>query len=234
MNFAGSAPAMEPHGSLQLFQRSLQYNLRYTHLISDGDSKTFSLLTSLQPYGPEHPVEKLNCVGHVQKCLGTAPRNLKVTYRGRKLDDGKTIGGAGRLSDGLINSLQNYYGDAIQQNKGDLQGMVHAVQATLLHSNSTDDHPRHHLCPTGERSWCGWQRAQAKLLKPVYARLGNPELLKTCLTGYHQMLMNHYTLWFGDFAPNFCTWVAIMWNLHALCRQVFQRWIQFTSERLTQ
>ena len=81
--------------------------------------------------------------------------------------------------------------------------MVRAVQATLLHSNSSDDHPHHHLCPTGERSWCGWQRAQAKgelyqhkmkpipfaivrLLKPVYARLGNPELLKTCLNGYHQ------------------------------------------------
>ena len=88
MNFAGSAPAMEPHGSLQLFQLSLQYNLRYTHLISDGDSKTFSPLTSLQPYGQEHPTEKLNCVGHVQKRLGTALRNLKVMYRGRKLDDG--------------------------------------------------------------------------------------------------------------------------------------------------
>ena len=108
---------MEPHGNLQLFQRSLQYNLRYTHVISDGDSKTFSLLTSMQLYGPEHPIEKLNCVGHVQKRLGTALRNLKVAYRGRKLDDGKTIGGSGRISDGLINSLQNYYGDAIRQNK---------------------------------------------------------------------------------------------------------------------
>ena len=81
--------------------------------------------------------------------------------------------------------------------------MVRAVQATLLHSNSSDDHPRHQLCPTGERSWCGWQRAQAKgepfqhkkkplpsaivqLLKTVFARLGNPELLKKYLHGYHQ------------------------------------------------
>ena len=157
----------------------------------------------MQLYGPEHPIEKLDCVGHVQKRLGTALRNLKVAYRGRKLDDGKTIGGAGRLSDGLINSLQNYYGDAIRQNKGDLKGMVRAVQAMLLHSNSSDDDLRHHLCPTGEKSWCGWQRAQAKgepyqhkkkpipsaivqLLKSVYARLGNTELLKKCLDGYHQ------------------------------------------------
>ena len=131
MNFSGSAPAMEPHGNLQLFQRSLQYNLRYTHVISDGESKT-SLLTSMQLYGPEHPIEKLNCVGHVEKRLSTALRNLKVAYRGRKLDDGKTIGGAGRLSDGLINSIQNYYGDAIRQKQGDLKGMVRAVQATMM------------------------------------------------------------------------------------------------------
>ena len=131
MNFSGSAPAMEPHGNLQLFQRSLQYNLRYTHVISDGESKT-SLLTSMQLYGPEHPIEKLNCVGHVEKRLSTALRNLKVAYRGRKLDDGKTIGGAGRLSDGLINSIQNDYGDAIRQKQGDLKGMVRAVQATMM------------------------------------------------------------------------------------------------------
>ena len=48
-------------------------------------------------------------VGHIQKRLGTALRNLKVKYRGQKLSDGKTIGGgARRLTDSLINSLQNY------------------------------------------------------------------------------------------------------------------------------
>ena len=67
MNFEGSAPVMEPHGTLQLFQCSLQFNLRYTHLISDGDSETFSLLSRMQPYGADHPIEKLDCVGHVQK-----------------------------------------------------------------------------------------------------------------------------------------------------------------------
>ena len=159
MNFDGSAPAMEPYGTLQMFQRSLEFNLRYTHLISDGDSKTFSLLSSMQPYGSEHPIQKLARIGHVQKRLGTALRNLKTSYRGRKLEDGKTIGGAGRLTDGLINSLQNYYGDAIRQNKGDLAAMTCAVQATLLHCNSTDEQPCHQLCPTGEKSWCAWQRA---------------------------------------------------------------------------
>ena len=109
---------------------------------------------------------------------------------------GKMIGGAGRLTDALINSLQNYYGDVIRKNKADLDGMVKGVQATLLHSNSTDEAPRHHLCPEGEDSWCKRQVAKAKgeeyhhkknpipepivhLLKPIYARLGSRKLLDT-------------------------------------------------------
>ena len=72
-------------------------------------------------------------MGHVQKRMGTALRNLKVQYRGQELSDGKTIGGTGRLTDSRINSLQNYYGDAIRRNRGDLEAMMKAVQATLLH-----------------------------------------------------------------------------------------------------
>ena len=203
-NFVGSAGAMEPKGTLEMFQRSLEYKLRFKHLVSDGDSKMHSLLLQQQPYGPDpdHQVIKLDCVGHVQKRLGTALRKLKVTHRGQKLSDGKTIGGAGRLTDALINSLQNYYGDAIRRNKGNLDQMIKAVQATLLHCNSTDDKPRHHLCPEGERSLCKWQVAQAlgteyhhknpipeaivQLLRPIYARLGHRSVLEKCVNGYTQ------------------------------------------------
>ena len=71
IHFTGSAGAMEPYGSLALFQRSLGYSLRYKYLISDGDSKTFALLSHEQVYGNDQ-VDKLDCVGHVQKRLGTA------------------------------------------------------------------------------------------------------------------------------------------------------------------
>lgn len=57
--------------------------------------------------------------------------------------------------DVLINSLQNNHGDALPGNIGDLQGMVRAIQASLLHLD-TDEHPRHQLCPTGENSRCVW------------------------------------------------------------------------------
>ena len=203
INFDGSAGAMEPAGILELFKRSLDYKIRYTSYISDGDTKSFAILSAEEPYGSDHKIEKMDCVGHVQKRLGTALRNLKTTYKGQKLSDGKTIGGQGRLTKTLIDRLQNYYGLAIRNNKENLQGMVRAVQAALQHNNSTDDQPRHNLCPTGPLSWCKYQKSKAlgieyhhtkspipeailMLMKPVYNRLGNPDLLKKCLKGYTQ------------------------------------------------
>jgi len=132
-------------------------------------------------------VEKEDCICHIQKRMGTALRDFLQNYRGHKLSDGKTIGGAEHLTATLINSLQNYYGDAIRKNAGNLDGMVKAVQATLLHYYSTDDVPRHHLCSPGKDSWCKYQVALAKneaytyhhepipeaivqLLRPIYAR----------------------------------------------------------------
>lgn len=38
--------------------------------------------------------------------------------------------------------------------------MKKAVWATFYHKASTDDEPKHHLCPEGEKSWCGFQRAK--------------------------------------------------------------------------
>ena len=213
-NFTGSAGAMEPRGISRMFSRSLDFNVRYKYLISDGDAKTHALLLEEKPYGDGHDVEKVDCVGHVQKRMGTALRELKKQYRGQKLSDGKTIGGAGRLTESVINSLQNYYGDAIRRHTGDLPGMMKAVQASLMHYNSTDEHPRHHLCPEGETSWCKWQKAKAKgsvythkkpplpapivkLLQPIYNRLGSAALLERCLGGYTQNPNEslHSTVW---------------------------------------
>ena len=52
INFMGSAGAMEPFGTLALFQRSVGHNLRYKYLVSDGDTKMFLLLSQEQVYGP--------------------------------------------------------------------------------------------------------------------------------------------------------------------------------------
>ena len=92
--------------------------LRYTTYIGDGDSKGYHAVTAAQPYGADAQVVKEECIGHVQKRLGTALRNLKKEKKGQKLSDGKTIGGLGRLTDKLIDPLQTALrnGDSQQLN----------------------------------------------------------------------------------------------------------------------
>lgn len=54
----------------------------------------------------------------MQKRLGTALRKYKKDMVGEKLSDGKTVGGKGRLTDKVIDKMQNYYGKAIRENRG--------------------------------------------------------------------------------------------------------------------
>ena len=55
-----------------------------------------------------------------------------------KLSDGKSIGGRGRLTDRMIDTMQNYYDCAIRKNKNNLDGMVNDVKAGLFHIASTE------------------------------------------------------------------------------------------------
>ena len=155
-------------------------------------------------------VTKLDCVGHVQKRMGTHLRELrnKVT----KLKDGKSVKGSKhRLTDKVIDKLQTYYGNAIranvkpgkltaQQQKEQISIMQQAIMAVLYHScELTDDKERHKLCPSGPDSWCSHKR-EGKLqrkdhhldavflefLLPEFKRLSQYSLLLCCLPGYLQ------------------------------------------------
>jgi hypothetical protein len=64
------------------------------------------------------------CVGNVQKRMGARLRKLKQEYKGKKLEDGKSISGQGRLTVKEIDSLQNYYGMAIRRIAGNEAGCV--------------------------------------------------------------------------------------------------------------
>lgn len=100
-----------------MFRQSLpRYNIRYKYYLGDGDSQSNRAVVSAQPYGPEFTVEKLECVGHVQKRMGSRLRKLKTQFGKRKLSDDKTIGGRGRLTNAVINEIQIYYGLAIRRN----------------------------------------------------------------------------------------------------------------------
>ncbi len=77
-NHDGSSPAMECAGALTLWKRSVEARcLRYTEVISDGDSKTIIVLNENEPYGTGIEIIKHECVGHVQKRLGKRVRAVK-------------------------------------------------------------------------------------------------------------------------------------------------------------
>jgi len=139
LNHKGSAPPMEQTGTKHIFQRSTtKHKLRYIKLLGDGDTKSLSAVENTYP---GIKVKKLECVGHVQKRVGNRLRKLKAKVKG--------LGGRGRLTDSLIDKLENYYGIAIRRNVGDLVGMKKAIHATLFHVISSSTTPHFHVhCPT--------------------------------------------------------------------------------------
>ena len=71
VNYCGSSSVMESTGALAIWKQSVSKNmLRYTQMISDGDSKTFKLLSYQLPMVRPNLVSKHECVGHVQKKNG--------------------------------------------------------------------------------------------------------------------------------------------------------------------
>ena len=202
-NTKSSAPAMEAEAAKQIWQRSVQLRqARYTTFIGDGDTKSFKSVCDAAPYGPDVAIIKEECVGHVQKRVGSNLRKLKREMSGKKLEDGLSISGRGRLTEKTMDKLQALYGLAVRSNTDNLQGMARAIWASLMHSTSTDSKPAHQYCPPGADSWCKWQKAQAggetyvhhdaipeavfKAVKPIYLRLTERRLLEGCLRGATQ------------------------------------------------
>ena len=204
VNTTRSSPGMESEAAVILWQRSVRERaLEYHTYIGDGDSKGFNAVAQAKPYGPDVKLEKEECVGNVQKRVGSRLRALKKEWCGKVLEDGLRISGCGRLTDEMIDRLQFYFGHAIRNNSNDLQAMAKAIYAGLCHRYSTDTGPRHEYCPPGPDSWCGWQKVKAgvqesyehhdsilkaifELVKPVYIRLADVSLLRRCLRGATQ------------------------------------------------
>lgn len=173
--------------------------MRYMEFLGDSDSKAHKLLVQEAVYG-DVDIEKLECVGHIQKRLGSRLRSLKKRLGKTPLADGKPIGGAGRLTDKRIDKLRAYFGKAIRQNTHNITAMQNAVMAIWHHSRSADDNPDHDLCPEGEDSWCGFQRdipkgtadyahkepmkeAVANAILPTFEALSEESLLSKCTHG---------------------------------------------------
>uniref|UniRef100_A0A1B6K2H0 Mutator-like transposase domain-containing protein n=1 Tax=Homalodisca liturata TaxID=320908 RepID=A0A1B6K2H0_9HEMI len=201
-NYQGSSGGMESAGALAIFHRSVnKYNVRYLEYLGDGDTNSFKTIADSKPYG-EVEIQKLECIGHIQKRMGSRLRKLKRDSKGVTLSDGGKLGGKNRLTDGIIDQLQTYYGNAIRKNTDNLQNMKAAVWAIYFHKLSTDDNPQHGLCPSGENTWCKYNKAKHTkepyshknsipsaimlALKPIFQALANPDLLRKCLHGKTQ------------------------------------------------
>ncbi|GFU92339.1 uncharacterized protein TNCV_594641 [Trichonephila clavipes] len=123
---------MEVDGMLRIFNRSEKlYKLKCSNYIGDGDTKTFNALCENKPYGNDHLIQKIECVGHVQKRMG----------------------GKGRLTDSLIDKLAHYYGNAIRCNSASVKKIRKAIWSVWGHSCSTDDEPMHWFFPTNPNTW---------------------------------------------------------------------------------
>ena len=75
--------------------------------LGDGDTSSFKEVVGSEPY-KQFSVEpvKQECVGHIQKRVGKRLRDRIKTYKGTKTP----ISGAGKLTNKVIDSLQNFYG----------------------------------------------------------------------------------------------------------------------------
>ncbi|KAH7984846.1 hypothetical protein HPB52_024496 [Rhipicephalus sanguineus] len=205
-----SAECQTVEAALTMFQRSwAKHGLRYTTVLSDGDSRTFHALSEAEVYGFIQ-IDKKDCINHVHKRMGAALRNLVD----KKKAQGESLGGRGKLTQEEIKKIANYYGYALRSNINDVPAMKRAVEATLLHMTSTDDAPKHSKCPEGASSWCKYNRALANVesppshknalpacvgaaLEPVFARLSDESLLARCCEGKTQNASEslHSVIW---------------------------------------
>ncbi|KYN05199.1 hypothetical protein ALC62_03906 [Cyphomyrmex costatus] len=197
INHTGSAGKMEVDCMKEMFCRSESHGVKYATYTGDGDTKIFQALLNCNLYS-DLTVHKKECIGHVQKRMGTRLRAAKKQHKG--------IGGkgAGKLTDKLVKDLTLYYGLAIRRHPDSAEEMKKAVWATFDHKCSTDEKPKHENCPPGENSWCKWRVAEAKgeladfhhepaltasvqeAIRPVYGALSSDDLLQRYTGGNTQ------------------------------------------------
>lgn len=200
-NYHGTSGGMEIDGAIKLFERSMpKYNVMYTEYLGDGDSKAYQAVCEARPYGQDVSIEKLECIGHIQKHMGTQLFKMK----NEKLSDGKPLKGKGQLTGERMKKIQIFYGLAIRRNTNSVKEMQKAIWATYFHIQSTNENPTHQLCPKDANTWCKFHKAEIEndeydqrnhfhvpelimsAIKPVFKSLADPLLLEKCLKGKTQ------------------------------------------------
>ena len=86
--------------------------LRFINYLGDGDSKSLLEISKLDIYRQKQEKRPVY-VGHFQEQLRSRLRKLK-SLKKESFSNGKTVGGKSRLTDKMINKLQNCIGIAIR------------------------------------------------------------------------------------------------------------------------
>jgi len=145
-NHEGSSGKMEVDSIKEMFSRSEEkFGVKYiySNYIGDEDSKTFKAILELNPYGDELTVIKSECIGHVEKRMGTRLRNVRKE---------KKLSGKNKLTDKIVKKLTKYYALSIQRNVNSVENMKKEIMATYFHIFSIKEEPNHGNCPTGAES----------------------------------------------------------------------------------
>ena len=169
----------------------------------------------LQAWNAIHPICRGYLLKHYEYGLYPVKYLIHIKFSGKKLEDGKGIGGKGRLTTVRIDALQNFYGKAIRDNEGNATAMSKATHAILKHYSSTPENPRHEDCPSGNESWCSYNRdlvtgqtthcpiqdplpqAVVNAIQPTFDRLGDRHFLAGCEKCLNQINKEslHHVIW---------------------------------------
>jgi hypothetical protein len=195
MNHDGSSASMERDGAVFMYEQSVESRgVRYNPYVGDGDTKSFKAVQNAKPYGPDYTIRKEECIGHIQKRMGTRLRNLLNKKKGIMLSDGKGLGGQKRLTLARVDYIQFLYGQAIRDNAGNVDAMCKQTMAILHHYA---DPPNHKFCVPSKCSHLH-DPASAKAIKdplpkavvdtiqPIFQELSSRQLLEGCVNLHTQ------------------------------------------------
>ena len=104
----------------------------------------------LKLYGSDYQISNEDCIGHIQIRIGSNVRKYKKTIKNKMLPRGPTVGGYERVTDAVIDSIQNYYCLAIRNNLNNVTALENAISAIYFHISkreSEDLRVQHRLCP---------------------------------------------------------------------------------------
>ena len=152
-NFSGSSQSMEPEAAKIIWSRSIEKRkLCYTIFIGDGDSKSYSQVSQMNPYD-SLPIHKEECLSHVTKRLKKTLCRIKKNTKKQSFVQTK-------LSEQKADYISSKYSTVILQNRGNSPAVIAGGLNTFL--NHASGH--HSTCP--EDSWCQWRQTSSTAKPP--------------------------------------------------------------------